>query len=77
MSETEKINKIYRIIDTWNEMVPYVPPPLLGTEYLFFNKNDLYMLTNSKDSVYNERLAKLLKEECDFINNVYFVKKEE
>lgn len=76
MAKKEKIKEIHQIIDTLNEMVPYVPPPLHGTEYLFFHENDLYMTTLNPDSIYTERLARLLKEECSFIENVYFIKKE-
>lgn len=77
MSQKEKLNKIKQVIDVLNEMAPYVPPPLRGMEYLFLNQGDLYITTITEDNVYRNRLAMLLKEECSFIKNVYFIKKEE
>lgn len=58
-------------------MAPYVPPPLRGMEFILLNKNDLYIRILNQNDVYTERLALLLKEECSFINHIYFIKKED
>lgn len=77
MSTDKKIKKINQVVQVLEEMAPYMPPLIKGTEYLFLNKDELYMITPEVESVYTERLAALLKEECRFIKEVYFITKEE
>jgi hypothetical protein len=66
-------NKIKTIVETIERITPYMPPMLRGTNYLFLHEDILYMSTPSEPGVYQERLKIILKEECPFIEDVYFL----
>jgi hypothetical protein len=76
METKEKLDLIQDIVKTVDKLTPYMPPALSGTSYLFLHDDVLYMSTMTENTIYQDRLAQLLKEEFDFITEVHFLKKE-
>jgi hypothetical protein len=76
MSSKSKIEKINSIIKTMNQLSPYMPPVMAGTEYLLLKGAVLYMSTPNRNELYEERLSSLLKEELSFIKEVKFIVQE-
>jgi hypothetical protein len=61
------------IVELVEKLSPYMPPILQNTEYMWFDGETLYMLTDSIDETYHDRLSGILKEEFDFVKEIKFV----
>lgn len=73
LEEKEKLEKIQNIIEVIDKITPYMPPVLKDTQFLWLQEDTLYMSCLNEESVFQERLGNVLKEELDFIKDVKFL----
>lgn len=77
MNEVKPDNQKKMIVKTIEKITPYMPPVLEHTEYIWFDGTTLYMLTDSMDTVYHDRLSTILKEEFSFVQDIKFILRRE